>query len=79
MLMNLITVTDWIGYLAMFLVVSSFIFSDVKKLRIVNLLGAAAFISYGYMIGAIPIIITNTVIITIQVYHLFKTKKVSNE
>ena len=77
--MSQIPFADWVGYLAMFLVVSSFIFTNVTKLRIVNLVGAAAFVVYGFMLGAIPIIITNAVIIIIQIYHLAKPKTVSNE
>ena len=77
--MSQISFTDWIGYLAMFLVVSSFVFTNVTKLRIVNLIGAAAFITYGIMLDAIPIVITNSVIILIQIYHLFKQKPATNE
>lgn len=74
-----ISTTEWVGYLAMILVVSSFIFKDMTKLRLINLLGAIAFIIYGYMLDiAWPVIITNTVIIAIQVYHLTKTKKATN-
>lgn len=73
-----ITVTDWVGYLAMLLVISSFVFKDILRLRIVNLTGAVAFIVYGIMLEAWPIIITNTVIIIIQVYHLSKPKKVTD-
>lgn len=77
--MNDITVTDWVGYLAMVLVISSFVFKDILKLRMVNLIGAIAFISYGILLDAWPIIITNSIIIFIQVYYLLKPKMVTNE
>jgi hypothetical protein len=77
--MSEITMTDWVGYLAMILVISSFIFKNLIKLRMVNLAGAFAFITYGFMLNAMPIIITNSIIIVIQIYHLVKPKFTTNE
>lgn len=77
--MSGISLTDWVGYLAMILVISSFVFKDLIKLRIVNLVGAIVFITYGFMLNAWPIIATNLIIIIIQIYHLFKPKFTTNE
>lgn len=77
--MSGISLTDWVGYLAMILVISSFVFKDIIKLRIVNLVGAIVFITYGFMLNAWPIIATNLIIIIIQIYHLFKPKLTTNE
>tara|TARA_R110002050_G_scaffold109799_1_gene221384 strand:- start:114649 stop:114885 length:237 start_codon:yes stop_codon:yes gene_type:complete len=75
-----ISSTESVGYLAMVLVVSSFIFKDITKLRIINLFGAVAFIIYGFMLDiAWPVIFTNSIIIAIQVYHLIKAKKSTDE
>lgn len=66
---------DYIGYGASFFVVLSFILKDIKKIRIVNLVGCALFVIYGVMIKNLPIIIPNACLIVIQIYHLLKPQK----
>ncbi|MCE2742150.1 MAG: uroporphyrinogen decarboxylase [Fluviicola sp.] len=66
--------TEIIGYIASFLVLTSFLMKDIKKLRIVNIFGCAAFISYGVLSSAIPVIITNGAIVIINLYYLLKNK-----
>lgn len=75
-----ISLTDGIGYIAMFFVAVSFIFKNLRTIRIVNMLGAVVFIVYGVMLDmAIPIIATNSFIIFIQLYYLLKPKSSENE
>ena len=75
-----LTTTDVFGYSAMVLVTASFLFSKIKIIRTVNLLGAIAFVIYGVMLDvAYPIIATNSIIIIIQVYYLIKLSNVKNE
>ena len=75
-----ITTTDWIGYLASAIVFVSFSFTDVKKLRLINMVGAAVFVAYGILLKtAYPIVAFNTGIIFLHIYHLIKDKKASNE
>ncbi|MBI1835877.1 MAG: YgjV family protein [Flavobacteriia bacterium] len=64
--------TEIIGYIASFLVLISFLMKDMKKLRIINIFGCGAFIIYGIMSVAIPVIITNTAIVIINIYYLLK-------
>lgn len=66
--------TEVIGYVASFLVLTSFLMKDIKKLRIVNIFGCAAFIMYGVFSAALPVIITNGVIVLINLYYLLKNK-----
>ena len=74
-----ISTTDWVGYIAMALVALSFVFKEMKTIRIVNMIGAVVFIVYGYMLDvAIPIIATNSLIIIIQAYHLLTYKVPKN-
>ncbi|UTW65806.1 uroporphyrinogen decarboxylase [bacterium SCSIO 12643] len=75
-----ITLTDWIGYLASAIVFFSFSFSNVKKLRLVNMVGAAVFVTYGIMLEtAYPIVVFNTGIILLHTYHLFFKSTDQNE
>ncbi len=66
------TIIDLVGYLAMALLLISFLMKDVKKLRIINSLGCAFFVAYGFLLViSWPIIITNSAIISINLYYLF--------
>ncbi len=67
-----VPVPELIGYVASALVVVSLTMSSVLRLRIVNLVGAVVFLIYGFLIDAPPIILTNLVIIGINVWFLAK-------
>ena len=74
-----ITVTEYIGYLASFIVLLSFTMKEVKKLRIVNITGCVLFILYGFLMPSIriglPIIIANAAILTVNIYYLTTNQK----
>lgn len=64
-----------IGYVASAIVLFSFLMRDIKKLRLVNIVGCSIFVVYGvYLNMSIPIIITNVAIILINVFYLAKTR-----
>lgn len=70
-----ITLTDWVGYLAMATLLVSFLMKNVTKLRIINSFGCAFFVIYGMMLSTSwPIIITNSAIICINLYYLLINK-----
>jgi uncharacterized protein with PQ loop repeat len=72
-----ISVTDWIGYLAMATVLVSFLMKSVNKLRIVNTVGCLLFVFYGIMLTPLskPIVITNTAIFCINLFYLLKNRR----
>ena len=66
---------DILGYVASFIVLSSFLMKDIKKLRLLNLIGCTAFIIYASQIeNGLPIIITNSAIVIINAIYLYKKK-----
>lgn len=65
---------DAIGYVAMAILLISFMMKDIKKLRWVNTLGCAIFIVYGVLLGSFPILITNAAIVLVNLYYLFIKK-----
>ena len=75
-----IPMVEWIGYAASLSLMVSFMFKDVKKLRLINSLGAIFFIVYGFFLPniSIPIIITNVFILGANIYYLFFNKKTTN-
>jgi uncharacterized protein with PQ loop repeat len=70
-----ITTTDIVGYLASITLLISFLMRDIKKLRIINSVGCALFVLYGFMLHySFPIIITNTTIIIINLVSLYNMR-----
>ncbi|WP_243472621.1 uroporphyrinogen decarboxylase [Winogradskyella sp. MH6] len=73
-----ITITEYIGYLASFMVLLSFTMKDVKKLRMVNMAGCILFVVYGFLMPTLrvglPIIIANAAILGVNMFYLVKAK-----
>lgn len=63
---------EWLGYLASLLIAVSLLMSSLVKLRWTNLVGSAVFATYGLLINAIPVVISNTIIVFINIYYLHK-------
>lgn len=60
------------GYLASLLLALSLIVTNDIKFRWLNTGGCIAFIVYGILIGAFPIILTNGILLAINLYTLYK-------
>lgn len=45
--------------------------SSIVKFRFINLIGATTFATYGFLIGAYPVGILNTFIISVDIYYLY--------
>jgi hypothetical protein len=74
--MEYFSFTEVIGYLASIVVLLSFLMKDVKRLRMVNILGCLLFTTYGVLLDfSIPIMVTNIAIIVINVVYLIKLRK----
>jgi hypothetical protein len=66
---------ETIGYIGTIIVLISFTFKDVKKLRIVNTIGCYLFVVYGIGNNDIPIIVSNGLISIINFTQLYKSYK----
>ena len=64
--------TEVVGYVASAFVAVSLIMADVLLLRILNLIGAVVFVTYGVLIGGFPIVLANGFITLIDIYHLWR-------
>ena len=73
-LLLVVELTEWVGYLAMTVLLISFMMKNVIKLRIINSVGCLFFVIYGVMISQYPIVITNLAIILINLYYLLLKK-----
>ncbi len=70
-----IPITELVGYLASFGVLCSFAMKDIRKLRFINIIGCLCFIAYGFLLDiSWPIVVTNVVIVVINIYYLSRKK-----
>ena len=63
---------ELLGYAATVLVVAAMLMGSVVRLRILNLLGAAAFGVYGVLVHSVPLIVTNVIIVVVHAWKLFQ-------
>ena len=64
-----------IGYLASALLALSLLANNDLRFRWLNTFGCLSFIVYGILIDALPIILTNALLLCINVFYLFKIYK----
>jgi len=62
----------WIGYIASIITATSMALNSVVKFRVVNMIGAAIFATYGFLIGALPVGALNGFIVLVDIYYLFQ-------
>ena len=65
---------DMIGYAASILVSVSLCMKRIKGLRIVNLIGSAAFLGYGVLINSFPVMLLNGFTVIVNVYYLLQIR-----
>ena len=63
-----------IGITATLFVLASFLVNDIRKVRLINIVGATLFVVYGYLIGAFSTWLLNGVLIIIHIRFLRKQK-----
>ena len=68
-----ISLTECLGYLASIVIMVSFLMKNLIALRIINSIGGLLFIAYGFLLGmSMPIILTNTFVVGVNIYYLTK-------
>lgn len=72
---------DLVGYAASIVVLLAFFMKNINTLRIVNSVGCALFILYGFLFESpnLPIIITNVGILLVNGYYLLLKKEEPTE
>jgi CRP/FNR family cyclic AMP-dependent transcriptional regulator len=66
------TVTDFLGYAAAFLVLLTFSMKTMVQLRIVGILSNVFFIAYAYLMGAYPILILHAILLPLNIFRLWQ-------
>jgi hypothetical protein len=70
------SIVEYIGYIAMAFIGVSFLMKDIRKLRLLNLIGAGLFIFYGILLKQPPIYLLNSFILLVNIYYLFQKKEI---
>ena len=71
-----INTTELVGYLAMVVLLLSFLMKDIRRLRTLNSIACALFVAYGLLLATSwPIVISNAAIFCVNLYYLFLKKK----
>ncbi len=69
---NMEQITEIIGYIGTAFVIFSFVMKDMIKLRIINIIGCSVFIIYSVLMESIPLILTNSMIIMVHGFYLWR-------
>lgn len=64
-----------LGIVASLFVISAFLFKNVKIIRLLDAVGALLYVIYGILIHSYANILLNTVLIAVQIYHLYELNK----
>ena len=64
-----------IGIIATLFVLVSFLFTNEKRIRQVNIIGALIFVAYGIIISALSVYLLNGALVIIHIYKLYKGRK----
>ena len=70
--MNLSRLYELIGYTGSLLIAFSLSMKSLQRLRMVNMAGASLFIMYGILIGALPIVLLNSLTLSVNAYNLWR-------
>lgn len=62
----------YFGYLASLLLIVALLVNNDLKFRWYNLLGNVSFITYGILLTAVPVLITNAILLVINIFYLVK-------
>ena len=66
---------ELIGYIATVFILASFVISNLKTLRVVNMIGGGLWMVYGYVIGSSAIFIGNLLMVLIHIVKLYQENK----
>jgi hypothetical protein len=70
--MDLSHLYELIGYTGSLLIATSLSMKSLQRLRIVNMAGASFFILYGILIRALPIVLLNSLTLSVNAYSLWR-------
>lgn len=70
---------ELIGLVSTLFVLISFLFNDIKLIRVLNMLGSILFVVYGILLGSLSVWILNGCLVFVHLYYILKYLKESKE
>ncbi|MFD2921863.1 hypothetical protein ACFS6H_19240 [Terrimonas rubra] len=70
---------EWMGYAASLFLILSLSVTNSLKFRWLNAAGCAFFVVYGALLGAIPVLLTNGILLAINIYYLVSIYRYSEK
>ena len=55
--------SDWLGWVATGVFTSSYLFKRADSLRLVQMIAALMWIAYGALVGALPVVVANLLVL----------------
>lgn len=68
---------DLLGWVATIIFVASYFTKNSVRLRMIQAFAALLWISYGIVIGSLPVIISNLLVASLAVYSSFTRNKIN--
>jgi hypothetical protein len=68
---------DLLGWVATIIFVASYFTKNSVRLRMIQAFAALLWISYGVVIGSLPVIISNLLVASLAVYSSFTRNKIN--
>ncbi len=68
---------DLLGWVATIIFVASYFTKNSVRLRMIQAFAALLWISYGFVIGSMPVVISNLLVASLAVYSSFTRSKVN--
>ena len=66
---------NWIGWLATAVFASSYFFRQAATLRKIQAGAALLWVAYGFLIGAMPVVVANVIVAAAAVYSSFTAQR----
>lgn len=70
---------EWMGYAASLFLILSLSVTNSLRFRWLNAAGCAFFVVYGALLGAIPVLLTNGILLAINIYYLVSIYRYSEK
>ena len=68
---------DLLGWVATIIFVASYFTKNAVRLRMIQAFAALLWISYGVVIGSLPVVISNLLVASLAVYSSFTRNKIN--
>lgn len=68
-------IIEIIGTLSSIIILMSFLFSDLKVIRVINIIGSVVFIVYGILINSFSICFLNIILVIVHIVKLLQERR----